>query len=328
MLIIKESYLSSIHDLNQYKKNTISSSDIDEIIEKIKEYDFLIVSTDLNLTKQINEQKEEICSILLDKDKDMGTYFCSAKYCIINNKLTQFNKKKCKKHEYILFCNDYVIKYIEKIENFRQDIYLERDIINTLADKYNFVKKQDVIDFVDEKHFVNLVRKNINGENCKDRFKTINDEDDRYNSIRQTFQQLHILEKEGFIYTDLKLDNILYDFNDNTYNLIDLGSVEKIEDNEIINMNNRTYHRNHFLDLTTRAICFVYNIISHNNYINVTKVKGREKKDVIDVLSSDTFVKKFVDRFVNVESGGCGGYGEFLEFFEEVVSNNKNNKEK
>ena len=116
MLKTEKSYLSNIHNLSEYKSDTLSSNDVNEIIEKVKEYDFLVVSTDLNLTRQINKQKEEICSILLEKNEDIGTYFCSAKYCIVNNKLIPFNKKKCKKHEYILFCDDYIVKYIEKIE--------------------------------------------------------------------------------------------------------------------------------------------------------------------------------------------------------------------
>ena len=195
-------------EFNKEKAFYYKSEDKDAIAKTAAKHDFILVETTLNLPEAYNEDKQ-----IINFKIDENLYFSSSKYCLVNNKLYKFNKF-IKKLNYVLICDNIVIKYNYKKE--RHELEKEIDILTKLDLNCRLIDSQiteDYIVFIMNKIEAKNLKKDIPLKNLNIKF----------NILFQTLEQLVSLENKGYIYNDLSVNNVLYDGK--IAYLIDYGSV-------------------------------------------------------------------------------------------------------
>ena len=180
-----------------------------KIISTLNKNDFALIKTNLDLPNMF--EKDGALAFRLRGN----VYFCSKKYCLINGKLYKFNKF-IKKLNYVLFCNNIIIKYNYKKE--RKELEKEISIIE------EFDLNCKLLDSEKNDDYIVFIMTKIKGSNLS-KYLPFSDINKKFNVLFQTLEQLVYLENNGYIYNDLSYTNLLYD-NKKVY-LIDYGSVDK-----------------------------------------------------------------------------------------------------
>lgn len=195
-------------EFNKEKAFYYKSEDKNDIAKTVNKYDFALVETSLCLPDVYDEDKR-----IINFKIDENLYFSSSKYCLINNKLYKFNKF-IKKLNYVLICDDVIIKYNYKKEE--HELKKEIDILKKLDLNCKLIDSQlteEYIVFIMNRIKANDLRKHIPLKNLNTKF----------NVLFQILEQLVFLENKGYIYNDLSINNVLYD--EKKAYLIDYGSI-------------------------------------------------------------------------------------------------------
>ena len=197
-------------EFNREKAFYYKSENKDAIAKTAAEHDFILVETTLNLPQVYDEDKK-----IINFKIDENLYFSSSKFCLINNKLYKFDKF-IKKLNYVLICNDIVIKYNYKEE--RNELEKEINILKELDLNCKLIDSQKTDDYI-----VFSMNK-IEAKNLKNCIPLPNI-NIKFNVLFQTLEQLLYLENNGYVYNDLSVNNVMYD--EKIAYLIDYGSVSK-----------------------------------------------------------------------------------------------------
>lgn len=279
---------------NKYNFLEIKSDNISEIFDFCNKYDFIIVNTNINITSN----QKPFCSILLNVRDNFRQYFCSKKYFLCNNKIFSFYRYygATLNNEYLLLNDEMLFKYSEKYSNnYRYDIIKEYELlINKKLSRYDFIIKQEPIQFENNAYCTYLIRKKLKADSllnyniCKMPLKQ------KINIILQILGQLYILEVNGFIYNDIHLGNIL--FNNSICYLIDLGAYfKKYETTN--NLSTLYFNYNHY-SLLECFIIFIYNLFNVRNIVEPTYFITKKNLSFLkNIFNYDINIRYFIKRF-------------------------------
>lgn len=257
--------IKSIKDNFKTKTSIYNSKEINNLFEEINKYDYIMVESDVDLIRYINEKNISICVINLEENK----YFCSDKYCLVNYMMYRYNNLSLLTHDYdkkisySFIANDdkYFIKYHQKddlcfFEDSIKEIYLLKEFKDSNID---FINKQKIYDYKITDRYSICARKFIDGNPLEKDFIKNLKFDEKIKIITEIFKQLNFLEKNGYLYSDMICANIMIK-NKNPI-LIDLGSYYEKNDNYQLYNFSRLGAYN-LLDL---IIILIYNLFNVKN---------------------------------------------------------------
>lgn len=312
-------------------KNLIfNQENISNIIEKIEEFDYIIVESCIDLIRYINEKNINICIINLEEDK----YFCSDKYCLVDQIMYKYDNLSLLTHEYdkktsySFIANDdnYFIKYQQKDDlGFFEDSIKEINLLNKFKhDNISFIDEQKIYDYKITDQYSICARKFIYGNSLEKDFIKSLKFNEKIKIIIEILKQLNFLEKNGYLYSDMICANIMIK-NKNPI-LIDLGSYyEKSNNYQLYNFSRLGAYS--LLDL---IIILTYNLFNVKNDFIQDPVfsleifyKIREKNNY------QTEIIELVEYLKRLKYSNNCTYSEIYNMFNKnlIFRKNKNNYE-
>lgn len=300
----------------------------DDILKNIDNYDYINIETTFNLLDYINKENKNICVINLSENK----YFCSNKYCLIKEKLYRYDKIKLTTHlgdDYVSYSfiaknKNHFIKFCSKKEliSFYEETIREIKFLEKHKNsKIDFINRQKLLDYDIKDEYVISARKLINGRFINKKTIIKASYKKKLFIIEETLKQLALLEKNGVIYNDLSLENVIFDETNIT--LIDLGSYQnkhsKIKYLYNLNRSDDTYN---IYELTLIFIYNIFNIL--NDKLGRNKLSQEKLEKITNIYNYSPNVTSLITNIIRLKyKSSC----TFKDIF-NIIENYKKNQNK
>jgi len=206
------------------------SCSVEFVLEKLKKTDAIFLNTNDSIDKKVFLLKRIFLKLQDVKNTNYKfRYFVSNRYFLLKDRVYECSDFRIDKESpsFLLGISEkFVMKFLDKDLSRKGDFYdagLEIDNLIKFSTEFDYIKKQELVDFEKRKDFITFVRKKIRGDSLSE--IVILDHKVRLKIIKDLLSQLVDFEKQNLIYNDTRTSNVLV--CGQCVNFIDLGSFAK-----------------------------------------------------------------------------------------------------
>lgn len=302
---------------------------LESFVKNIKkddlDYFYIIVNNGIKFSEYVKTNKLNFCNILVESSKEKSKYFCSYKYFLLNNKLYKYDKylPKCSdKNSYILYADNYIIKYTGKGGGFLEDSKKELKLIDKLYDKYDFIRLQEILEKEINDNYAISIKRKINGKVLDKNMLNKLTVEQKIKILKQLAEQLYLLELNEYIYNDLHANNFMIDDDYNCI-LIDLGSVFDVEEKY---NNYKKLTRNNSFNVAETFLVIIYELFNNNDeFYCGTVYDSNIRNKIYDANNYEIDIRRLVLDFKNIYDKYDKNIFEQINNLMKIISV-KNNK--